>query len=334
MSVSLPPLMHPASPLIECGRAMGVAAAFLLLLLVAEFWQRRGAPPVEWTRKLVHIGGGLLAAGLPWMIASPWSAVGLCLLFVTVVRGARPLGLLRSIHGIERRSAGDLSFILGALLLFLMGRGQPLYYLTSILVLTLADSLAALYGSAHGRRGYVVGSERRSLEGSAVFLLIGFSIIGLSLLLMTDQERGAAVLLSAHLALLLTCLEAVSPRGSDNLLLPLAGYFLLGQMSLHPAIRIGELLLLQGISLGTLALIACRSSLLTVGEALAIHVILCGALTLGGAQWLVPAALGVVGSLAAHRFSQRRQRAAGRLPLQRSRAPLATYHGAGDGGRR
>lgn len=333
MSVSLPPLLPPGSPLMEAGRAAAVAAVFLLLLLAAELWQRRAAPPVEWTRKLVHVGGGLLAAGLPWMIASAWSALGLCLLFVSVVRGARHLGLLQSIHGIERRSAGDLGFMLGALLLFLIGRGEPLFYVISMLVLTLADSLAALWGAAHGRRWYVVGTERRSLEGSAVFLLASFSIICLSLLLMTDRERGAAVLLGAHLALLLTCLEAVSPRGSDNLLLPVAAFCLLVQTSLHPAIRAGELLLLQGVSLSTLGLIACRSSLLTVGGALAIHVILCGALTVGGPKWLIPAALAVAGSLAAHRFSRRHGRAAEPPPLQRSLTPRPVCHGVDDGRR-
>src|SRR5437867_972258 len=103
----LPPLPSPAPPAEELVRALLVATAFLLLLLAAEGWHRRptthevgtrplrgrplgragACPPAEWTRKLVHVGGGILAADLPWAVTSPWTVLVLGLLFLAVLRG-------------------------------------------------------------------------------------------------------------------------------------------------------------------------------------------------------------------------------------------------------
>ena len=54
-----------------------VAGMFLVLLAVAEAWSRIGKAKPEWTRKLVHLGGGLLCLFLPWLVESPWYVLGL-----------------------------------------------------------------------------------------------------------------------------------------------------------------------------------------------------------------------------------------------------------------
>ena len=80
----------------------------------------------------------------------------------------------------------------------------------------------------------LVTSERRSLEGSAVFLISAFVGIHLALLLLTNIERGACVLIALQLALLVTSLEAISAGGSDNLTVPLATYYLLVMLTPKP----------------------------------------------------------------------------------------------------
>ena len=127
---------------------------------------------------------------------------------------------------------------MGVVLLFLVGRREPVFYLISLFTLVVCDSLAALFGKAYGRHRYLVTSERRSLEGSAVFLISAFVGIHLALLLLTNIERGACVLIALQLALLVTSLEAISAGGSDNLTVPLATYYLLVNLTLRPVDRV------------------------------------------------------------------------------------------------
>ena len=92
--------------LAEMLRGGAIAAIFLVIFGVAEGWRRFGDPPAEWTRKLVHVGGGLVSLALPWLVRSHWTVLALGALLGAVLFGTRKLGLLPSVHGVERRSEG------------------------------------------------------------------------------------------------------------------------------------------------------------------------------------------------------------------------------------
>src|SRR5262249_33195014 len=61
----------------EFARLACVLAAYGALFAIAEAWRRRSAPPVEWTRKLVHLGSGVISAGFPWWFAYQWTVLAL-----------------------------------------------------------------------------------------------------------------------------------------------------------------------------------------------------------------------------------------------------------------
>ena len=94
----------PEAADIRAGVLMSVG--FVGLIALAEMWRRFGNPPAEWTRKLVHIGGGLGCLSLPFVIDSHWvvgaMALGLSGLFVA----GRATGRLESVHGVGRASRG------------------------------------------------------------------------------------------------------------------------------------------------------------------------------------------------------------------------------------
>jgi dolichol kinase len=293
--IPLPPMGTVAG---EAVRATLVAGVFLLIFLAAELWRRRLSPPAEWTRKFTHVAAGAVVAGFPWLFASPWTVLALGALFGIFLWGTRRLGLLRSVHGIERRSGGDLYYLLAVCLLFLAGRGQPVFYLISILVLVLSDSLAALVGTTYGRWTFPVEAHRRSVEGSAVFFLTALLAVHLPLLMMTGIDRAASILVAVQLALIVTCFEAISLGGNDNLLVPLATYYLLLKMTRYPAAWIGSQLLCQLALLGMLLLVGWRCRLLTLSGAIAAHLFFYGALALCGPRWLVAPALALAGFVA------------------------------------
>ena len=274
--------------------ALLAGAAFLLVFLAAEAWHRRGHPPVEWTRKLIHVGTGVVGAGFPWLFGSHWTLLALGAVTMLAIQVTRARGGLKSLFGVERPSRGELYLPIAIYLLFVLARHQPVFYLISVFTLAFSDPMAALLGSVYGRLRYPSGPEgreRKTVEGSIAFLLVTFLIVHLMLLLGTGLTRPATVLIAAQIALLVTSFEAIAQHGNDNLVLPLATYYLLVKMSAQPAEGIAFQLAVQLAILMLSLLVAWRSRLLTLAGAVAAHLVLYGCFSLGGPAWLAAPAL-------------------------------------------
>ncbi len=284
-------MSFPASELMG---AAAVSAMFLLVFGAAGLWRRIGNPPPEWTRKAVHLGGGLVSLTLPWMLHSHWTVLALGVLFAAIVLLSRQMGALRSVHGVERQSDGGLYFPISIYLLFLLGHDQAVFYLISVLVLMLSDALAALIGTTYGRAIYAVERDRRSVEGSVVFFLTTFFAVHLPLLLMTNISRGAGVLIALQIALVVTCFEAISVRGADNLVVPIGTFLLLLKMTPKPAEFIALQLASQLAIIALLFFLVWRSKLLTASGTVAASLFFYGAWSLGGPRWIVTPAVALV----------------------------------------
>jgi dolichol kinase len=281
----------------EAVRALAVAAGFLLVLATAEVWRRRWNPPVEWTRKFVHFTGGLLGAAFPWIFASHWTVLVLAVGFAGVLMLARRLRRLESVHGVRRTTGGALYYPVALYLLFLVGSSRPVFYLIAVLVLVLADALAAVVGAAYGRWVYEIENERKSVEGSAVFLLVTFLAVHLPLLLLTEVDRTVSVLVALQVALVATSLEAISLRGADNLILPLATFYILMKAAPKPP-EFTALLVLAHLGLIAATILFVRATrLLTFSGGIATHLVFVAAVALGGPVWLVPPALSLAAFL-------------------------------------
>jgi dolichol kinase len=290
----LPPLGTPAGEIV---RAIALLAAYASIIGVAELWRERAHPPAEWTRKLIHAGTGVVSAALPWVIARLET-----LLVVGAIAGAtlfvaRRTGRLRSLFGVERKSLGEIYYPLAVIVLFALARQRPVFYLISILSLVVCDALAAVLGEGYGRHKFLVTRDRKSLEGTAAFLFSAFLCVHLPLLLLADLERAVCVLVALQLGLLVSEFEAISTRGTDNLIVPLGTYYLLVKMTTSPA---GELLFEVSVLLGILAAVLAlswRSRFLTFSGAIAAHLMLYGCFALGGPRWVVAPALALAGFL-------------------------------------
>jgi phytol kinase len=264
-----------------------IGGGFLAIMGIAELWRRFGDPPVEWTRKFVHFFGGLLAATFPWAFASRWSVVVLAGLFMAIIWVTRRLGLLASVHGVERASQGGIYYPLAVLLVYLVGRDQPVFYLIAILALVVSDTLAAILGASYGRKLYSVEGDRRSLEGSAVFFLTTFLVTHLPLLLMAGMDPMLSVLVSIQVAIIVTQFEAISLRGNDNFLVPVATFYLLLKMTPRGVDHIASQLAAQLVIIAVIGLVAWRWRTLTLSGAFALMLFAYGAWGLGGPEWVV-----------------------------------------------
>ena len=311
-AIALPAFGTPAG---EAWRAALVLLGFLAVIAAAELWHRLGHPQPEWTRKLVHFGAGSIAAAFPWLFASHWTLLAVAAIGAGPVLLARSRGGLQSVFGVERHSFGEVYFPIAIYALFRIAHGQPVFYVVALLTMVVADALAAVLGRAYGKHQYLVTTHRRSIEGSVVFLFAAFLVVHLPLLLATGIDRAACVLVAAQIALLVASFEAIGTNGSDNLFVPLGAYYLLMKLTPRPVGLIAEQLACQIAILLVMLAIAERTRFLSFSGAIAAHLMLYAAFSLGGPAWIVAPGLALAAAIA---LEDRRRRS--------TRSPSPGYH--------
>jgi phytol kinase len=195
----------------------------------------------EVARKSLHVAMGVLALGFPWLFASPpWflAALGLSVAALVAVRAvpalARTVGA--GLHGVDRRSWGELYLAAAIGFLYFAAGDTPALYVAPLAVVALADAVAALTGVFYGRARYDGAEGLKSWEGSTLFFLTAFICLHVTVLLGTPLGRLDSLLVALALAAIATAVEGAAWRGLDNLLLPL-GLFLLLEGFLEVAAR-------------------------------------------------------------------------------------------------
>ena len=200
-----------------------VAAGYLAAFAVVEATCRRAGVNPEISRRLIHLVCGLSIALLPLALSYPSIAI-LGVLFALVMVASRSLSVLRSIHHVRRSTLGEAYMPLAASITALLVPHMPLFA-CCICVLAICDVAAGICGAAlrGPQLGAVAGSK--TVAGSAAFLLSATVVV-----LLFAPTAGLALLPALGVASIATVAEAVSPRGLDNLLIPVtvAGALLLG----------------------------------------------------------------------------------------------------------
>jgi len=198
------------------------------------------------------------------------------------------------VHGVERKSYGGIYYPIAIYLIFLMASNRPVIYFTSILVMTVSDTLAALVGGKYGAIKFDAEGNLKSLEGSVVFFFVTFLCIHLPLLLMMNIARVDSVLIAFIIAVLVTGFEAISLSGSDNLIVPFGTYFLLSKMTRlpHSAI-VDSLYFLLGAIVITIVL-SFRLRLFKPSGVIAMMLLNYAALSLCNIYWFLPLLLAQV----------------------------------------
>lgn len=196
--------------------------------ILLYFVKKRFNLAPEISRKIIHISLGLTTLSFPWIFHETWpvwlmSIVSIGLLLILRYSKLRN-NLGASLHSVNRHSFGEICFPLSVAILFQLSHQEPVFYIISILVLTLADALAALIGVYYGKAHYDASEGIKSFEGSFFFFITAFLCIQIPLLLMTDFSNVNIILVAFFIALLITLCEAVSWQGLDNLFIPLGVY--------------------------------------------------------------------------------------------------------------
>jgi phytol kinase len=192
------------------------AALFGAMELVRVRWRPEG----ETTRKVAHVLGGCIALLLPVAFESRWPVLLLAAGFTVVLAITARLGQLDSIHGVSRRTVGAILFPAGIAMAFLLAGNELPQYVIAILALTFGDTAAAVVGGTWGRHRFVVWGTVRSIEGSVAALCTCAVIAGS--VQASGGEMASVPLVALLVGTVVAAVEAVSPRGTDNLTIPIA----------------------------------------------------------------------------------------------------------------
>ncbi len=185
----------------------------------------------ELQRKGVHVATGLFAIALPFLVADRWPVallIGLGVVVMALMRvPALAGGFSSALHGVGRKSYGEILLALAVGFIFLRSRADLILYALPLAVITLSDTAAALAGTAYGRRVFRIERGTKSLEGVAMFFLVTWIVAMSMLLLFTDVPRLNVFLMGVTVALFGALVEMDSWRGLDNLFVPVAIHFYL-----------------------------------------------------------------------------------------------------------
>ncbi len=285
----------PPAELLAHLAADAAGAAFISVYIVglfagAELLSRWRSLPVEWTRKLTHVGAGAVVLAFPWLVAHTVTVALLALAFTGVLVGGKVTGLLGSIHNVRRRTAGAYYYPVAVLGIWILSGGDPLLYCVPLGIMAVADTGAALVGQRTGETTYRVMDGERSMEGSLAFFTLAFAVALIGAGLAERPGWPEMLLVTLVVAGLTTAVEAVSVRGSDNLFIPYAAWLGLDRTDRLGLDSLGDWVL--GMALGvTVLVITGERARLSAAGAVVVFLVCTLAYALGGLLWFLPLAI-------------------------------------------
>ncbi len=213
----------------EIQGAMIMAGLFSAMVAVAETLARQTAIPPEFSRKLVHLGGGLGCLLFPLLVESSLTVLLLAVSFGFGLWFGETRGYLKCLSGVSRKSKGSLYYPFAIAALFRLSADRYWLYFSGVMILTVSDTAAALVGGRYGSIRYRAGGtgERKSLQGSLAFWLLSFMIVYVPLRISGDFGILQTTMAAFLTATLLTGAEAVATGGRDNIYVPILAALIL-----------------------------------------------------------------------------------------------------------
>lgn len=190
--------------------ALIVCCAFILYLLAIEIIVRKTSLTPDVSRRLAHISSGLFSLYMWYTFSLPIFLI-CCMAFLVFISFSYYKRLLHSVHGVKRKTFGEIWFPIGVLLALYISSGRAEVFIPSILILAFADAACGIMADLRQK-------QRPSKLGSLVF----FAVTALILVL-----YGQPVTIAITIAYIVMVVERVSPYGIDNATIPIATAILL-----------------------------------------------------------------------------------------------------------
>lgn len=197
---------------------------------VAEALRRYRGYGAGFTRKVIHIGVGMMSWALPFLFESPWPFVAAALGFAVLNFLDWRYGFFSSMASHDSNNLGTVYFPLAAAAVTLLFWDRPPLMVAALMPLTWGDGIAPVVGQAFGRNAYTVFGHTRTLQGSAGFFVAGLLFTWLALWMIPGSpviSPFTALGPAAAIMAATTLVEAVSIRGLDNVTITVVAVLIL-----------------------------------------------------------------------------------------------------------
>ena len=202
-----------------------VSVVFIGAVLVfAKVFEKFGK---EISRKFVHI-----ALGNWWIIAMCffenwiWASV-LPFLFIIINYLSYKKDLISVMERDKKDGLGTVYYAISLFIIAIVTFGivnKPEIGLCSIFIMAYGDGFAAVIGKNIKSLEYKIGDTKKSAAGSATMFFITFLILAIYLCMINSPLW---IVKSLLLSLVLTIIEAIGIKGTDNIVVPVASMILL-----------------------------------------------------------------------------------------------------------
>lgn len=201
---------------------------------IAELLRRRLGYSTSFTRKVIHIGVGMMSWGLPFLFSSPWPFAAAALFFALVNLLDWRFGFFAAMASADRSNLGTVYFPLAAMAVVILFWDEPPLMVAALMPLTWGDGIAPVIGRAFGSHSYTVFGHTRTLQGSAGFFLAGLLFTWMALWIIPGPpaiDALRALTVATVLVASTTLVEAISVWGLDNLTITASAVLILSLWS-------------------------------------------------------------------------------------------------------
>ncbi len=207
---------------------LGLAVAYIVIFGIAETLYGKYHISAEHTRKLVHLGSGLLALCFPILFVSYVPVMKLCGSFLALLLLSKQYGFLKSINAVKRKTRGAELFPITVFTCFVAQatEGDSSYYYLPLLILALADPIAAYFGKKWPLGAYVINGHKKTVTGSLAFFATSLFIC-LTFYHTNEVSFDSILVLAFLIATASTISEGLVKNGYDNISIPLSVLFIL-----------------------------------------------------------------------------------------------------------
>lgn len=207
------------------GDVIGVITVYVYVVILLFLSERVLKKYPLISRKFLHIMVGNIFFILPlfdhaWVMAFVAAAPFIFLTFL--VSPHSPLKLVSSTSA-AGHGMGLVYYAISWTILAYIFFDRPDVIAVGIVAMSYGDGFASLVGSSHGKRNYNICGDMKSVEGSLTMMVMTFIVSAVAL---AYYEVPISILVVGSVAALSAVVEALTPKGLDNLSVSLAAAFL------------------------------------------------------------------------------------------------------------